>query len=725
MNDTITQFYDAIRLAGLKPPETIYIDGQLHRFGTSEKPGDKAGWYILYGDGIPAGSFGDWRTGANHSWHSDIGRTLTEAETVEHQKKLNAMREAREAAEEKRYNEVARQAASLWNAAIEAPANHPYLLQKGVEAYGLREHKGRLIVPVRTPEAIQSLQFIDSSGSKRFLCGGKLRGGYFSIGAPKDIICICEGYATGASIFKATGYAVAVAFTAANLGLVAKILHKKFPDRQLILCADDDIWTAGNPGLKKAQEAAAMVGGLLAIPRFGENRSPGLSDFNDLQKHSGVEAVKRIISEVVEPNGVKLICSTDMEPKAVAWLWKNWLALSKFHILAGTPGTGKTTIALNLAAIVSRGGQWPDGTQCESPGNVLIWSGEDDPEDTLLPRLLMHGAEQKRIYFISDVIENNKARVFDPACDIPKLYEKASKMEGVRLIIIDPIVNAISGDSHKNVEVRRSLQPLIELGKKLKAVILGISHFSKGGSLGREPLERVTGSIAFGALARIVLATAKMTDPNGEEKRVLVRAKSNHGPDGGGYHYHIAQKELEGRSNVSGSQIIWGEAIQGNPRDLLTDPNELRTAKVPSALSEAVGFLKEILAEGLVDNRIITEKAKELSINYSTLQRAKTLLEIEAVREGFGKGSVWKWYLPSKTIKNLEDDQPEKVENMEKNDHLLLDLARRHPAMVEGCKLSDILLHAVPEDYEELKDPAILACLARSLKKSGKVKVYN
>ena len=64
----------------------------------------------------------------------------------------------------------------------------------------------------------------------------------------------------------------------------------------------------------------------------------------------------------------------------------------------------------------------------------------------------------------------------------------------------------------------------------------------------------------------------------------------------------------------------------------------------------------------------------------------------------------------SKKIKNLEDDQFEKVENMEKNDHLLLDLTRRHSAMVEGCKLSDILLHAMPEEYKDLKDPAILAC---------------
>jgi putative DNA primase/helicase len=424
-----------------------------------------------------------------------------------------------------------------------------------------------------------------------------------------------------------------------------------------------------------------------------------------------------------KPNGVKLICATDMEPRAVAWLWKNWLAMSKLHILAGAPGTGKTTIALNLAAIISHGGQWPDGIQCESPGNVLIWSGEDDPHDTLLPRLLMHNADQKRIYFISDVINNNTTRAFDPACDIPKLYEKAAEMGEVRLIIIDPIVNAVAGDSHKNGEVRRSLQPLVELGEKLKAVILGISHFSKG-TLARDPLERVTGSIAFGALARVVLATAKMTDPNGQEKRVLVRTKSNHGLDGGGYNYHIEQRELEGYPGVFSSQIIWGEALEGSARELLTDPNETRMLKEHPALSEAVDFLKMLLSDGLVDSTIVIQKAKEAGINYSTIQRAKTLLEIEAIHEGFGKGSVWQWRLPSKMINKPKDDRLGRVNTVKKDDQLL-DLAQRHPAMVEGCKLSDILLHAIPEDYEDLKDPAVLGCLARWLKKTGKIKVYN
>jgi len=358
---------------------------------------------------------------------------------------------------------------------------------------------------------------------------------------------------------------------------------------------------------------------------------------------------------MTEKTGVELICAIDVEPEPIHWLWNNWLAAGKFHILAGAPGTGKTTIGLSLAATITLGGQWPDGTQCE-PGNVLIWSGEDDPKDTLLPRLLAHGADRNRVYFVSDVFEHNKPRAFDPSRDMPRLYEKAAQIGEVRLIIIDPVVNVISGDSHKNGEVRRDLQPLVELGGKLNAVVLGISHFNKG-TLARDPLERVTGSVAFGALARVVLATAKISDENGNPKRILVRAKSNNGPDGGGYYYQIEQIELANYEGLFSSKVIWGDQVEGSSQELLTDINDLGTVGDCSALSEAIDFLRILLAEGAVTRKEIDDRAKELGIRSITLRRAKAFLKVETIHEGYGKGSVWKWSLPSsKLLKLVKDD---------------------------------------------------------------------
>ena len=344
---------------------------------------------------------------------------------------------------------------------------------------------------------------------------------------------------------------------------------------------------------------------------------------------------------------LNLICATDLEPEPIRWIWKDWLALGKFHLLAGAAGTGKTTLALSLAATITLGSQWPDGTYCE-PGNILIWSAEDDPQDTLLPRLLAHGADRQHIYFVSDVLEHNKPRAFDPCKDMQKLYEKAVNIKDVRLIIIDPIVHVIAGDSHKNGEVRRDLQPLIELGDKLKAVVLGISHFNKN-TAGQDPLERVTGSIAFGALARIVLATAKITDAAAEPKRLLVRAKSNNGPDSGGYHYQIEQITLDNYPDVLSSKIIWGSQVEGNARELLLDANE-EPLSDHSTLSEAIYFLKVLLKEGPVSRKEVSEKAREAGFKDITLRRAKAVLDVEAVHEGYGKGSVWKWALPSKTL---------------------------------------------------------------------------
>ncbi len=374
-------------------------------------------------------------------------------------------------------------------------------------------------------------------------------------------------------------------------------------------------------------------------------------------------------TDKTENFGVELICATNLEPEPIQWIWNDWLAAGKFHILAGSPGTGKTTIALSLAATITSGGQWPDGT-IPSPGNVLIWSGEDDPKDTLLPRLLVHGADLSRTFFVTGVYEGNKTRSFDPSIDISKLYDQASKIGDIKLIIIDPVVNAISGDSHKNGEVRRDLKPLVELGDKLKAAIIGITHFNKS-SLTRDPLDRVTGSIAFGALARLVLATAKIKDANGQHKRIFARVKSNNGPDGSGYEYQIEQTELVSYPEVYSSKIIWGEFIEGTAQDLLTEKNDSSNAEDQSSFKEAVDFLKILLTSGPLSKKEIDEKARDAGIKNITLRRAKSFLGIKTIHHGYGKGSTWKWALPpSKVFKIVKDDHQNPMSIFEKNEHL-------------------------------------------------------
>ena len=309
MRDVIEQFRDAIRAAGLTPPDTIIDDGTLRRVATNGKRGDDAGWYVLHANGIAAGCFGDWRTDFTQTWRADIGRTLTPAEESAQRAKADAMRKQREADEAEAQERTAKKAAAIVRASEPAPEDHPYLARRGVKPHGARVQDGLLVIPMRdTGGKLWNVERIEpvrpaSGTDKKGLYRGRRTGCYFSIGSIEGAValCIVEGFATGATINEASGYPVAVAFNAGNLLPVAKALREKFPELPLILCADDDYRSEGNPGLTKATAAARAVGGLLAIPDFGVDRPEGATDFNDLAQHRGHEAVERAIANARAP----------------------------------------------------------------------------------------------------------------------------------------------------------------------------------------------------------------------------------------------------------------------------------------------------------------------------------------------------------------------------------------------------------------------------------------
>ena len=274
--DAAQNFNAALDKAGLATKDKIIPDGKLHRFTVKgDKAGKKNGWYVLYGDGLPAGAFGCWKRGISESWCSKTDRQMMAAERSEFKRRMTEARAAREAEEAERRKAARDKALYIWKASPPALENHPYLVKKGVKNHGLRFHKSLLVIPMRDSEGnLQSLQFIDDDGNKQFLSGGLKKGCYFAIGSPTEPLCIAEGYATAATIYEATGLSVAVAFDAGNLMAVAQAIRAKFPHIKITLCADNDTETFGNPGLTKAREAAAAVGARLAIP-------PCHGDFND------------------------------------------------------------------------------------------------------------------------------------------------------------------------------------------------------------------------------------------------------------------------------------------------------------------------------------------------------------------------------------------------------------------------------------------------------------
>ena len=296
------QFQQAIAGAGLPVPEVIHGDGTLYRFSTNGKRMDQSGWYVLHDDGdVPAGAFGCWRSGLSQTWCSKDTQAMTQAERSAHHQRMQAIAQQREADKAQRQQDAATAAAQRWEAALPAPADHPYLVRKGIGPHGIKAEGEALLIPLRDASTtLHSLQAIGPEGDKRFQPGGRIKGCYFGIGKPKSVLIVCEGFATGASIHEATGHAVAVAFNAGNLREVAQALHSKYPKLRLILASDDDAYTDGNPGITKATEAARAVGGYLTKPNFSEQRSAAETDFNDLHQYHGLEAVRACIDKAVQ-----------------------------------------------------------------------------------------------------------------------------------------------------------------------------------------------------------------------------------------------------------------------------------------------------------------------------------------------------------------------------------------------------------------------------------------
>ena len=297
--NALDQFRDAIMADGLTPPDHIEPGRFLKFPGHQKSASNKAAWCILFDD-LRGGMFGDYSTGMEGTWQASNSNPYTTAERDSNRQRIKTMQAQREADESARLTGEAEKAAIRWRAAA-APGAHPYLVRKGIQPHGIRQDGAALLIPLRdTAGKLHSLQTITPDGGKRFK--GRMRGCYFPLGVkpPKVCLVIAEGFATGASIHEATGLPVAVAFNAGNLGPVAAALHKAYPALVLVLAADDDHLTPGNPGIAAARQAALAVGGFVVVPQFPKGRPPKATDFNDLAALAGLGAVRACFAEIEE-----------------------------------------------------------------------------------------------------------------------------------------------------------------------------------------------------------------------------------------------------------------------------------------------------------------------------------------------------------------------------------------------------------------------------------------
>jgi phage/plasmid primase-like uncharacterized protein len=366
-----TQLIDAMRAAGLEPPDEIHFDGKIHRFrsGTKGSPGhgDKPGWYLVFGDGIPAGRFGCWRAGMEVTWRADIGRKLTQTEEMSHAKRLAEAKALRDAAIERQHQVASETVEKIWTTANPANAEHPYLAKKGIQTHGARiTGDGRLVVPLYDSDGtLATLQYIDHEGGKLYHPGGQTGGKFWMVGSLDEpgTLFVAEGFATAATIHETTDRPVVVAYSASNLVPVTGTLREMYGATQdIVIVADHD---NSGVGQRYAEQASAKYGARMVMP-------PILGDANDY-----AQAGHDLAGLLMPVKDDWLIPADDFcaQPSPISWLVKRWIQSQALVMVHGPSGGGKTFVVLDWCLRMASGIEDWAGHKVRQ-GNVVYLAGE-------------------------------------------------------------------------------------------------------------------------------------------------------------------------------------------------------------------------------------------------------------------------------------------------------------------------------------------------------------
>jgi len=340
-----------------------------------------------------------------------------------------------------------------------------------------------------------------------------------------------------------------------------------------------------------------------------------------------------------------LTCLADVEPRDVDWLWPGRIPLGRITLLVGRPGEGKSFLTCDLAAHVSTGATWPDGSDCPQ-GSVILMSAEDDPADTIRPRLDAHNADARHVHLLTTVRTVNargQGEHLITLADLDAIEASLVKLSDCQLIVVDPIGSFLGSgtDAHRDNEVRGVLAPIAKLAEKYGAAVLAVAHRRK--STGSIADDLALGSRAFTGIARAAWHLTR--DAENKSRRLLLPGKSNLAREGGGLAFSISGEP---------ARISWErDPVAMSADDALAAENQANQQKPgpdSKACREAADWLRSALAGG---QRPATELYDEWKNGHGgserTLKRAKQSLGVEAYREKVP--GPWWWRLPDKGAK--------------------------------------------------------------------------
>lgn len=514
----VEEFQRLMEAHGLGCPDPIIGDGNIHHYHVDgDTQGSKNAWYIFHDDQCPAGIFASWKTGEKITWSAKAEKTLSLEEREKFQARIQAAKAEAERERQRLANEAATRALDKWEKAQPA-TDHPYLQKKGIQPHGLRIYEDCLVVPAYGPGGeIMTLQFIGADGQKRFLRDGAKKGNCFTIGKPGGTAFLCEGFATGATIHEAMGDFVVVAFDAGNLKPVAERIRREYPGIKIIIAADNDVGTEGNPGLTKGREAAAAVNGSVVYPTFEDVSGNGkpYSDFNDLFLLAGEKGVKKLFMSYKEggvhetnfrpPTALEFVES--IKEESVDYILEGYLARGAVVLWVAKPKMGKSTIIYQAGRAIAAGRMFL-GRETEK-GAVLILAPEEHPRDIKL-RLKDLGCENSTDIFIH-------CQPTDPTPDFFNQLTQFITENSVTLVIVDTLASFWElKDENDASAMTKAVKPLLQLARESGACVLMIHHSRKAeGAYGDE----IRGSSALFGLVDVAVM---MRNTEVENQRKLI-----------------------------------------------------------------------------------------------------------------------------------------------------------------------------------------------------------
>ena len=449
------QLIDAIRNAGLEPPEHVVLDGKLHRFrsGTkgSAKAGDKSGWYVAFGDGIPAGRFGCWRMGFESPWRADVGRQLSPAEEMAHARRMSEAKALRDAALEKQHEVAESTVAAIWSQASAASADHPYLKRKGVQPHGARiTGDGRLMLPLFGQDGtLFSLQYIDNDGGKMYHPGAEAGGKFWMVGTMDEpgTLYVAEGFATAATIHETTGRPCVVSYSASSLVPVTGALREMYGATQdIVIVADHDKHGVGQ---KYADQASAKFGARVVIPPI-----------EDMDANDYAQAGHDLRGLLVQPTGAAVIDKLKVvfgdqlgdDYEAPDELVEGLMTIGSTVVVYGDSNSGKTFWALSVATAIAT------GSDCygrkTDPGLVVYLASEAPASIRSRMQAIkkFYGCDLENLAMVP--VPMNFYSGAQDAHDVIEMVRAIEQIKGrpVRLIICDTLARMSAGANENSGE---------------------------------------------------------------------------------------------------------------------------------------------------------------------------------------------------------------------------------------------------------------------------------